>query len=84
MKLGLGRSALTDDSAIAGENRGRPSLGEVIEEISKDNGVTEEKGRWFALRVWKKIQIPEEKEVRFEDRVPVLERAEEDDDALCR
>jgi hypothetical protein len=68
MKLGLGRPALTDDSVIPEENRGRPALGVVIEEISRDSGVTEEKREKVRFEgVEEEAEVPKEK--RFDLKI---------------
>lgn len=45
MKLGLGRTTLTDDSTIPEEDTGKPALGEVIEEPQEpvDHAVPEKR-----------------------------------------
>ena len=43
MKLGLGRSSLTDDATIPEGQTGKPALGEIIEEVGRDSPVQDEK-----------------------------------------
>jgi magnesium-transporting ATPase (P-type) len=43
MKLGLGRSSLTDDTTIPEGQTIKPALGEIIEEVGRDSPVQDKK-----------------------------------------
>ncbi|RXW14101.1 hypothetical protein EST38_g11756 [Candolleomyces aberdarensis] len=66
MKLGLGRAVLTDDSAVPEEQRGRPALGEVIEEVPRNDGVTEEKREKVRFEGVEEEEAEVPKERRFD------------------